>query len=94
MNRDFHYDKLVVAMIEQGFTPEEIGAADDKLFEVNQEYYEDKRIHDELVDNGIEPDKTMEQIEYEHTQHLQDFFEDTWGEDAWDERHELYALAE
>lgn len=73
------------------FSEEEIAEADQELFDINQAYYIDKEMWEA---NLHEEFTTLEQIEHKHEAYLQDFFEDTFGEDAWDDRHEIYAHQE
>lgn len=82
-----HYPGLGRAMERfegKEFTGEEILEADRRLFDLNERYHEEKA----AFEAGA-TDKTLEQITFEKNMELQDFWEDTFGEDTWDDRHEI-----
>lgn len=90
MEREIHYPKLEASMQKLGFTPEEIQTADERLFTLNQEYYADKALWERGRGNFASLDSIMKN----HNAELQEFWEDTFGEDTWDDRHEIYAFEE
>lgn len=70
-------------------TREELEYADERFFRINQAYYDDML----LLENHLTT-KSKAEITFEHTIRMQEMFEDTFGEDAWDDRHEIYTQEE
>lgn len=70
---------------ELEITREQLEEADQRLFDINQAFYDDRL----MFENNISS-MTMDEIKFKHNILLQEFFEDYFGEDGWDDRHEIY----
>jgi hypothetical protein len=89
---DIHYPRF----IEEGekwakehdldISKETLEEADERLYTINQAFYDDRL----MIENNLS-NRTLDEIRYEHTLRLQELFEDTFGEDAFDDRHEIYS---
>jgi hypothetical protein len=82
-----HYPRLVDSILENtNLTYQQALDADHRMWRIKQEAYKDTK----EIEAGTS-DKTFDQVQHEDVARMQDFFEDVYGEDTWDDRHELYA---
>jgi hypothetical protein len=93
---DIHYPRFIEQAEkwmnenpEYRISNEALVHADERFYNINQAFYDDKL----MIENNLS-EKSMDEIVFEHTLRLQEFFEDTFGEDAWDDRHEIYTEVE
>lgn len=89
MNDDVNYPRFIEqadlwmqANPERRISYESLLKADERLHRINQLYYRER--------DEAETDKERRDAQIIHTLRMQEFFEDTFGDDAWDERHEIY----
>lgn len=80
-----HYERFIAA-------GERLGLPHDYMVEKDKELYnliQESQMESDLVSQGYSS-KLAEQVRLEYNYQFQEFFEDVFGEDTWDDRHEIY----